>query len=114
VHYVFNSGLAFSFLSDYVKTASWRYSFIIVNILTVSAFLITLYYTKPTQKLIHISYSMIIGGALGNLFDRVIHGYVIDMIDVHIRSWHFATFNIADSSIFIGVLSTIISILLGF
>ena len=50
------------------------------------------------------SYALILGGALGNLIDRLSHGYVIDFIDFHIGDWHFATFNIADSAITVGAI----------
>lgn len=53
-------------------------------------------------KLNNIAYALIIGGALGNLFDRLWHGFVVDMIDFYVGDWHFATFNLADSAICIG------------
>lgn len=56
----------------------------------------------PTHKISHIGYAAIIGGALGNLFDRLYHGYVIDFILVYTDTWAFAVFNIADSFVFIG------------
>lgn len=53
-------------------------------------------------KLNNIAYALIIGGALGNLFDRLWHGFVVDMIDFYVGDWHFATFNLADSAICVG------------
>lgn len=53
-------------------------------------------------KLNNIAYALIIGGALGNLFDRLWHGFVVDMIDFYVGNWHFATFNLADSAICVG------------
>jgi hypothetical protein len=61
-----------------------------------------MYRSKATQKLNNIAYALIIGGALGNLFDRLWHGFVVDMIDFYVGDWHFATFNLADSAICIG------------
>ncbi len=58
-----------------------------------------MYRSKATQKLNNIAYALIIGGALGNLFDRLWHGFVVDMIDFYVGNWHFATFNLADSAI---------------
>ncbi|STW48864.1 lipoprotein signal peptidase [Klebsiella pneumoniae] len=50
-----------------------------------------MYRSKATQKLNNIAYALIIGGALGNLFDRLWHGFVVDMIDFYVGDWHFAT-----------------------
>ncbi len=54
---------------------------------------VLMYRSKATQKLNNIAYALIIGGALGNLFDRLWHGFVVDMIDFYVGDWHFATFN---------------------
>ncbi|MBZ2279909.1 signal peptidase II, partial [Buchnera aphidicola] len=56
---------------------------------------------KDTKKI--AAYILIASGALGNLVDRILHGFVIDFIDIHIDHYHFAVFNIADCSIFIGI-----------
>ena len=64
--------------------------------------MVLMYRSKATQKLNNIAYALIIGGALGNLFDRLWHGFVVDMIDFYVGDWHFATFNLADSAICIG------------
>ena len=61
-----------------------------------------MYRTAASQKLNNIAYALIIGGALGNLFDRARHGFVVDFIDFYIGGWHFATFNIADCGICVG------------
>lgn len=61
-----------------------------------------MYRGSARQKLNNIAYALIIGGALGNLFDRMWHGFVVDFIDFYVGSWHFATFNLADSAICIG------------
>ncbi len=57
---------------------------------------------KSHAKLNNIAYALIIGGALGNLFDRLWHGFVVDMIDFYVGDWHFAIFNLADTAICIG------------
>jgi signal peptidase II len=59
---------------------------------------------KKKDKNKILSYSLILAGAIGNLIDRVNYGFVVDFIDLHIKNWHFATFNIADFSIFIGMI----------
>ena len=63
---------------------------------------VLMYRAKASQKLNNIAYALIIGGALGNLFDRLWHGFVVDMIDFYVGDWHFATFNLADTAICIG------------
>lgn len=78
----------------------WFFSGIAIGICVVLTVL--MYRSKATQKLNNIAYALIIGGALGNLFDRLWHGFVVDMIDFYVGDWHFATFNLADSAICIG------------
>jgi signal peptidase II len=64
---------------------------------------IWLYRSVTTQSsLLSAGVSLILGGAIGNLFDRALHGYVVDFIDVYYKNHHFATFNIADSAICVG------------
>ncbi len=60
------------------------------------------YRSKGRQKLNKFAYALILGGGLGNLFDRVWHGFVVDMIDFYGGNWHFETFNLAHSVICIG------------
>lgn len=57
---------------------------------------------RASQKMTNIAYAMIIGGAAGNLLDRMWHGFVVDFIDFYVGDWHFATFNLADCAICIG------------
>lgn len=64
--------------------------------------MVLMYRSTAKQRLLNCAYALIIGGALGNLFDRMVHGAVIDFIDFHVNNWHFPTFNIADTAICIG------------
>ena len=100
LHYARNYGAAFSFLADSGGWQRWFFSGIAIGICVVLTVL--MYRSKATQKLNNIAYALIIGGALGNLFDRLWHGFVVDMIDFYVGDWHFATFNLADSAICIG------------
>ena len=77
-----------------------RYTFTSIAIL-ISIWLI--YFSLKLQKLSSIGYILIAGGALGNAIDRIFHGKVVDFIDLHYLDWHWPTFNIADSIIFLGV-----------
>ncbi|MBF0471565.1 MAG: signal peptidase II [Gammaproteobacteria bacterium] len=95
-----NTGAAFSFLSD---AGGWQRWFFTAVALTVSGAL--LYWLKTLQRqqwLLALALSLILGGALGNLIDRVLFGYVIDFIDIYYRDWHWPAFNIADSAISVG------------
>ena len=98
--YAHNYGAAFSFLAHKGGWQRWFFAGIAIGISVVLAVL--MYRSKASQKLNNIAYAMIIGGALGNLFDRLWHGFVVDMIDFYVGDWHFATFNLADSFICVG------------
>ncbi len=97
--YVHNTGAAFSFLAD------WEYSrifFIILTFLAVAAFLYVLIRYGKNSKFLSVTMALIIGGALGNLYDRMVYHYVRDFI--RFAFWeNFAVFNLADSALTIGV-----------
>jgi len=98
--YVHNYGAAFSFLSD---QAGWqRWFFTTVTTLISLGILYWLSKLKPSQTLLIIALSLVLGGALGNLYDRVMYGYVIDFIDWYVGDSHWPAFNIADASISLG------------
>lgn len=97
----FNAGAAFSFLSDESGWQRWLFSGIAV---CASVLIIYLLSKHTSEKLFCIALSLILGGALGNLWDRVTLGYVVDFLDFHYNGYHWPAFNIADSSIFIGAL----------
>ncbi|MCL5273016.1 MAG: signal peptidase II [Gammaproteobacteria bacterium] len=96
----YNTGAAFSFLSG---AGDWHRWFFAGFSLLVSIILVIWLWRTPGQaRMQSAGISLILGGALGNLIDRGLHGYVIDFIDVYYKYHHFATFNIADSAICIG------------
>jgi signal peptidase II len=98
---VYNKGAAFGFLAS---AGGWqRYFF---TGFSIAAILFILYFLRKSagQKLFCWSFSLILGGAIGNLTDRLLYGHVIDFIDFHIGAWHWPTFNIADSAITIGAI----------
>ena len=99
---VHNEGAAFSFLA---QAGGWQRWFFIGLALIISVVLLVwLAKLKPTEKLEAISLSLILGGALGNVIDRISYGYVIDFIDLYIGDNHWPVFNIADSAICIGAI----------
>ena len=96
---VYNPGAAFSFLSD---AAGWqRYALIAVSLAAVTL-IIGLLVRQSAQGLFRIALTLILGGALGNLWDRVAVGEVVDFLDFHLSGWHWPAFNLADSAISIG------------
>ena len=103
----YNYGVAFSMLSG---MEGW---FIVGMRLVVVAFVIWLWRRTPNDRFFaHLGYAMIIAGALGNLVDRLLFGYVIDYVLFHTATWSFAVFNLADSFITIGAGSIILDELL--
>jgi signal peptidase II len=104
--HVHNYGAAFSFLSD---AGGWQRWFFTVIALTVSiVILVWLKQNKKEQVLLPCAFSLILGGALGNLYDRLVYGYVVDFLDFYLGNWHWPAFNLADSAIFIGAALLII------
>ncbi|HKK16996.1 MAG TPA: signal peptidase II [Gammaproteobacteria bacterium] len=101
-----NTGAAFSFLS---QAGGWQRWFFILLAAGVSIF-ITIWLAKlhPRQRWLACSLALILGGAIGNLLDRIMFGYVVDFIDVYYRDMHWPAFNIADSAITVGAILLII------
>jgi len=95
-----NTGAAFSLLAG---ASGWQRWFFIGLALTVSAVLMVWIWRSPRgEKLLPLSLSLILGGALGNVIDRIVHGYVVDFIHAHWGAAYFPAFNIADSAITVG------------
>jgi signal peptidase II len=106
---VHNAGAAFSFLAG---AGGWqRWFFLVVGGLAV-VFILWMLRSHGGQKLFAFALSCILGGALGNLLDRALHGYVVDFLDFHHRGWHFPAFNLADSAITVGAVCLILDELL--
>lgn len=102
---VHNPGAAFSFLAG---AGGWQRWFFTVLGLGAAAFIIWMLRSHGGQKLFAFALSCILGGALGNVLDRLIHGYVVDMLDFHWGRWHFPAFNLADSAITLGAICLIV------
>lgn len=97
-----NRGSAFSFLDNGSKWPQFLFGFIAIMVTVILIF--ALLRLNKKEKWFALAFSFIIGGALGNLWDRLTLGYVVDFIDFYVKSWHFATFNLADSAITLGAL----------
>ena len=102
-----NYGAAFSFLSN--ANTLWQV-ILLSSIAIIVSIIILVWLTKlPKNKnATACALSLILGGALGNVYDRMIHGYVVDFLDFHINNYHWPAFNIADSAICIGAIMLII------
>ncbi|MFC7298811.1 signal peptidase II [Herminiimonas aquatilis] len=96
---VYNKGAAFSFLAT--ETGWQRHFFTAVGI-GASVFIIYLLKKNPGERLLSWALALILGGAIGNVIDRVLYGHVIDFLDLYIGNRHWPAFNIADSAICIG------------
>ena len=96
----YNTGAAFSFLG---AENGWQlYAFSALSFAIAILLIAWLSRTRRSDYVMAIGLSLVIGGALSNFIDRVFLGYVVDFIDFHIKDWHYATFNFADSAICIG------------
>ncbi len=99
--YVHNTGAAFSFLESAGGWQRWLFSGLALFISGV--LLVWLRGLSRRQVLLAAALALVLGGALGNLIDRIVYGYVIDFLDVYYQSYHWPAFNIADSAICVGV-----------
>ena len=106
---VHNTGAAFSFLAG---SSGWqRWFFTAIGVLA-AAFILWLLKSHAGQKLFAFALACILGGAIGNVIDRILYGHVVDFLDFHWRQWHFPAFNVADSAITIGAACLILDELL--
>lgn len=96
---VFNPGAAFSFLAEHTGWQRWFFSVIALGI---TLWILWQLRTAPSRTWLSVALALIMGGALGNLIDRLWLGMVIDFIDVHAGGWHWPAFNIADSAVCVG------------
>ncbi len=95
----YNKGAAFSFLAD---AGGWQHSFLTAVGAGASIFIVYLLAKHGAQRLFSVALALILGGAIGNVIDRVAYGHVIDFLDFHLHGWHWPAFNVADSAIVCG------------
>jgi signal peptidase II len=96
---VHNTGAAFSFLAG---ASGWQRWFFIGLGAVAAVFIVWMLRSHGTQRLFGWALALILGGAVGNVIDRVLHGHVVDFIQVHWGGWYFPSFNVADSAITVG------------
>lgn len=104
-----NTGAAFSFLAD---AGGWQRPLLVTISAVVSVVIGVWLYRVKEERLLAFALALILGGAIGNLIDRALVGYVVDFIVLHYEGWHFPAFNIADSAITVGAVALIADTLL--
>lgn len=105
-----NTGAAFSFLAS---ASGWQRWFFTAIGVVATVFIVYLLRSHSGQKLFSFALACILGGAVGNVVDRLLHGYVVDFLQFHWqRSWYFPAFNVADSAITVGAVCLILDELL--
>jgi len=92
----YNKGAAFSFLAS---ASGWQEGFLITVAIAASVFILYLLARHGHQRVFGLALAMILGGAVGNVIDRIAYGHVIDFLDFHWQGWHWPAFNVADSAI---------------
>ena len=97
---VYNHGAAFGFLSS---AGGWQRDLFILLAVMVSIYLgYRLWLARPDERNFNLGLVFILGGAVGNLIDRIVLGYVVDFIDIYFNNWHWPAFNVADIAISVG------------
>lgn len=98
---VYNKGAAFSFLAD---AGGWqRWFFVVLSVVISIGLVVWLKRLQPHERVVAVGVSLVLGGAIGNLIDRLLYGQVIDFLLFYYDRWSWPAFNVADSAIFLGV-----------
>lgn len=103
---VYNPGAAFSFLANH---SGWQRWFFVILAAVICSWLIHLIWRHREECLQPGAFALVVGGAVGNVLDRLIRGKVVDFLDFHLAEQHWPAFNLADSAIFLGVVLMILA-----
>jgi signal peptidase II len=108
-----NAGAAFSLFSG--ARSSWR-TFLLVAVSTGALAVVASLLWHPSDRVRHyramrIGLALVLGGALGNVYDRIVHGAVTDFLELYVRSFHWPAFNVADSAITVGAALVLLTLL---
>ncbi len=104
-----NTGAAFSFLAG---ASGWQRWFFTAIGIAAAVFIVWMLRSHAGQRLFSFALACILGGAIGNVVDRLVHGYVVDFVQLHWRGWYFPAFNVADAAITVGAACLILDELL--
>ena len=104
-----NTGVSFSAFAGSGPAGRW----ILVGVAVVICGFVLAWMGRTQRRLLIAGFAVIVGGALGNVIDRVIHGAVVDFLDFHLAGWHWPAFNLADTAITLGVVAIIADSLFG-
>lgn len=103
---LYNTGAAFSFLAS---AGGWQRWLFVAIAMGMSAFLLHwMWRTPKSQRWLGVGLALVLGGALGNLYDRTVHGHVVDFISLHWAGYYFPAFNIADCAITLGTIALLV------
>jgi len=97
--HVHNTGAAFSLFAD---QPGWQRGFFITVAVVASGIILFLLKKTAGRRVFSIALALILGGAIGNVIDRILYGHVIDFLDVYVGNWHWPAFNVADAAITVG------------
>jgi len=104
---VYNPGAAFSFLAD---NSGWQRWFFVILAVAICSYLVSIIWKQRNTLLQPAACALIVGGAIGNVVDRLRHGRVVDFLDFHYLQHHYPAFNLADSAICLGVVLLVIAV----
>ncbi len=102
ITHVLNTGAAFSMFADSTSPAVVRIALVAFSLIAATGVLAMLWRFGKAWTLSSVGFALVLGGAIGNLYDRAVYHYVVDFLEVHIVHYHFPDFNVADSCICIG------------
>jgi signal peptidase II len=103
---VYNTGASFGLLADMGGWQRWLFTLLALGI---CLWILVMLWKQPQRRLQNTAFSLILGGALGNVTDRLAHGAVVDFLDFHLASWHWPAFNLADSGITAGAVLLVLA-----
>ena len=113
ITHVLNTGAAFSMFADSASPMAVRIGLIAFSLIAACAVLFMLWRYGKRWSTASVGFALVLGGAVGNLYDRAVYHYVVDFLEVHIFSYHFPDFNVADSCITVGAILLVIEMLWG-
>ncbi|MGI4755471.1 MAG: signal peptidase II [Janthinobacterium lividum] len=111
ITHVLNTGAAFSMFSDSASPLVVRVGLIVFSVIAAVVVLVMLWRYGRTWSLASIGFALVLGGAVGNLYDRMFLHYVIDFLEVHIIGYHWPDFNVADSAISVGAVLLLVEMI---